>query len=161
MVQSSKKNNKRKKKTGGKEKAAGTNKIKRSKNNQGNTKKPKGTCFHCGIDGHWKRNCKKYLQELKEKKKGKYDLLVLEACLVEDDLSSWIVDSGVTNHVCSSLQMLSSFRELAVEDFTMRMGNDSVVSAKAVGEVRLQFRNNKFVILNNVYFIPGFRRNLI
>ena len=80
---------------------------------------------------------------------------------MEDDLSSWIVDSGATNHVCSSLQMLSSFRELAVEDFTMRMGNDSVVSAKAVGEVRLQFRNNKFIILNNVYFIPGFRRNLI
>ena len=80
---------------------------------------------------------------------------------MEDDLSSWIVDSGATNHVCSSLQMLSSFREFAVEDFTMRMGNDSVVSAKVVGEVRLQFRNNKFVILNNVYFIPGFRRNLI
>ena len=43
----------------------------------------------------------------------------------------------------------------------MRMGNDAVVSAKVVGEVRIQFNNNKFLILNNVYFILGFRRNLI
>ena len=80
---------------------------------------------------------------------------------MEDDLSSWIVDLGVTNHVCSSLQMLSSFRELADEDFTMRMGNNSVVSGKVVGEVRLQFRNNKFLVLNKFYYIPGFRRNFI
>ena len=32
-------------------------------------KKPKGKCFHCGVDGHWKRNCNKYLSELKEKRK--------------------------------------------------------------------------------------------
>ena len=31
-------------------------------------KKPKGTCFHCGNDGHWKRNCKAYLESLKQKK---------------------------------------------------------------------------------------------
>ncbi|WJZ84548.1 hypothetical protein VitviT2T_004148 [Vitis vinifera] len=31
--------------------------------------KPKGKCFHCNQDGHWKRNCKKYLDELKQKKK--------------------------------------------------------------------------------------------
>ena len=30
--------------------------------------KPKGKCFHCSQDGHWKRNCKKYLDELKKKK---------------------------------------------------------------------------------------------
>ena len=26
-----------------------------------NEKKPKGKCFHCGVDGHWKRNYNKYL----------------------------------------------------------------------------------------------------
>ena len=42
---------------------------------------------------------------------------------MEDDLSPWIVDLGATNHVCSSLQMLSSSRELADKDVTMRVGS--------------------------------------
>ena len=121
---------------------------------------PKGKCFHCGVEGHWKRNCNKYLSELKDRKKGKYDLLVSKAYLVEDDLSPWIVDLGATNHVCSSLKILSSSWEFDDRDVTMRVCSGEVVSAKAVGVARLNFRN-KFLILNNVFFIPGFRRNLI
>ena len=52
---------------------------------------------------------------MKNKKQGKYDLLVLEACLVEDDTSAWIVDSGATNHICSSLQTLSSVGHSALK----------------------------------------------
>ncbi|KAA0035551.1 gag/pol protein [Cucumis melo var. makuwa] len=44
----------------------------------------KGKCFYCNVDGHWKRNCLKYLAKKKEKE-GKYDLLVLETCLVKND----------------------------------------------------------------------------
>ena len=39
------------------------------------TLKPKGgvakegSCFHCGETGHWKRNCKIYLEELKKKER--------------------------------------------------------------------------------------------
>ena len=79
---------------------------------------------------------------------------------MEDDLSPLIVDSGATNHVFYSLQMLSSSREFADRDVTMRVGSGEVVSAKAVGVAHLNFRNKIFV-LNNVFFIPGFRRNLI
>ena len=56
--------------------------------------------------------------------------------------------------------MLSSSRELADRDVTMRVGSGEVVSTKAVGVALLNFRN-KFLVLNNVFFIPGFRRNLI
>ena len=56
--------------------------------------------------------------------------------------------------------MLSSSRELDDRDVSMRVGNGEVVSAKVVGVTRLNFRN-KFLVLNNVFFIPGFRRNLI
>ena len=29
-----------------------------------------GNCFHCGEKGHWKRNCDKYLEELKKLRAG-------------------------------------------------------------------------------------------
>lgn len=87
-AQSSSKNNKRKKKMGGKGKLIGGGKFKRKKNNRDNSKKLKGKCFHCSIDRHEKKNCKKYLQKLKEKNKDKFGLLVLKAFLMVDDLSS-------------------------------------------------------------------------
>ncbi|XP_015381952.2 uncharacterized protein LOC107175103 [Citrus sinensis] len=40
--------------------------IKKGKANKPNDK---GKCFHCGKDGHWKRNCKAYLNSLKVKPK--------------------------------------------------------------------------------------------
>ena len=95
-----------------------------------------------------------------EKKKGKFDLLVLESNLVEVDSQSWIIDSGSTNHICSSLQMFSSSRELSDGECSMVVENGANVSAVAVGAVRLEL-GNKFLALNNVYYIPGFRRNLI
>ena len=32
-------------------------------------KEPKGVCFQCGKEGHWKRNCKEYLESFKGRKK--------------------------------------------------------------------------------------------
>ena len=97
---------------------------------------------------------------MKNKKQGKYDLLALEACSVEYDAHAWIIHPGATNHTCSSLQTLSSSMPLRDGDVSMRLDSGEVVSATAVGVARLEFGNN-FLVLNNVYFIPGFRRNLI
>ena len=140
--------NKKKKSTGGsgaqpKQRAP---KSGEKKKNSSKVKEPKGKCFHCGAEGHWKRNCRKYLSEVKNKKQGKYDLLVLEACLVESDTNAWIVDSGATNHICSSLQTLSSSTPLRDGDVSMRLGSGEVVSATAVGVARLEF-GNSFLIL--------------
>ena len=79
---------------------------------------------------------------------------------MEVDSQSRIIDSWSTNHICSSLQMLSSSRELADGECSMVVGNGADVSAVAVGAVRLEL-GNKFLVLNNVYCIPGFRRNWI
>ena len=69
---------------------------------------------------------------------------------MEDDAHAWIVDSGVTNHICSSLQTFSSSTSLRDGDVSMRLGSGEVVSATAVGVARLEF-GNSFLILNNGY----------
>ena len=44
--------------------------------------------------------------------------------------------------------------------FTLRVGTGAIVSAVAVGIIEFHFQNNS-LYLDNVYFIPGFKRNLI
>ncbi|TYK11933.1 gag/pol protein [Cucumis melo var. makuwa] len=50
------------------------------KQNKGKKTTEKGKCYHCGENGHWLRNCPKYLAQKKAEKEaqGEYDLLVLE-----------------------------------------------------------------------------------
>ena len=79
-------------KVAGKSKGRFKKKGKKTKKNksQNSRTKSKGNCFHCNKLRYWKRNCHKYLEELKAKKKGKgkYDLLVLETFLVKSDIST-------------------------------------------------------------------------
>ncbi|TYJ96919.1 gag/pol protein [Cucumis melo var. makuwa] len=71
----------------------------------------KGKCFHCNVDAHWKRNCPKYLAKKKEKEVA-------------------------TNHVCSSLQETSSFKQLEESEVTLKVGTRDVISARAVGDAK-------------------------
>ena len=85
------------------EKPKKSSKSKENKNTKTSKRKtPKGTCFHCRENGHLKINCPKYLADLKEKKKGKFDLLVLEACFVTPWVAKTVTliiykDEGLAN----------------------------------------------------------------
>src|SRR5436190_22406417 len=73
MVSKTKTNGKGKKqhkKPKGKGKGKGPNKPGNSNLKPKGGVSKEGTCFHCGQTKHWKRNCAKYLEELKKKKKG-------------------------------------------------------------------------------------------
>ena len=93
---------------------------------------------------------------------SKGSILVTEACLVTDYCSySWIVDSGATNHICNSLKEFRETRKLSEGQFSLRWGTGATVSAKAVGSIKLFFISNKFIVLNDVYYVPNFGKNIV
>ena len=66
--------------------------------------KPKGKCFICGQNGHWKGDCPKKPQTQNGNNSGTPLVYVVETCLMACTTSTWCVDTVATNHVCNSLQ---------------------------------------------------------
>jgi len=66
---------------------------------------PDDACFHCGVKGHWSRNCKKYLED--KKKKGgvtsAQGINVIEINLATHPNDAWVFDTGAMIHTCKSL----------------------------------------------------------
>ena len=65
----------------------------------------KGICFHCGQDGHWKRNCKTYLES---KNKVACDapsssgIYVIEVNTISYG-NLWVLDTGCGSHICTDM----------------------------------------------------------
>ena len=89
--------------------------------------------FHCNSDGHWKWNCPQYLATLKNKKDGlSGGMLIIESNLTVSSASSWILDSGSSAHLCTSMQGLKESRRLRDGDMILRIGNRARVAAVVV-----------------------------
>ena len=89
--------------------------------------KPETECFYCNENGHWKRNCPKYLVGKKDGKvnKGIFDIHVIDVFLTNAHSSAWVFDTSPVSHICNSKQELWNKRRLAKDDVTMRVGNAS------------------------------------
>ena len=71
------------------------------------TKQPKakeqkeGQCFLCNEPGHWKRNCKLYLEYLKKKKGSETTSSCIYVIKVNLSTSvSWVLDIRCGSHIC-------------------------------------------------------------
>ncbi|RVW98285.1 Retrovirus-related Pol polyprotein from transposon TNT 1-94 [Vitis vinifera] len=126
----------------------------------GVVKKPKGKCFHCKQPGHWKLQCPTWLAK-KKQGTSPFHLLVVETCLAVLTTHQWCVDSGATNHVCNSLQGFQGTRQLSKGEVNIFLGDGTEVAVLAVGNIALNFKNNRTLILKNVLYVPSIRRNLI
>ena len=119
-------------------------------------------CFHCNEKGHWKRNCKKYLED---KKKGiaptSSGTYVIEVNVTSASSTSWVLDTGSASHICANVQGLKRSRKLAKGEVDLRVGNRAKVAALAVGTFEIPLPSGLILGLNNCYYVPAFSRNII
>jgi len=69
--------------------------------------------------------------------------------------SSWILDSGATDHICSSLTHFTSYHQ--INPISVKLPNGNQVIANYSGSVFI----NQDHVLDNVLYIPNFTFNLL
>ena len=96
--------NKKKAKKGSKKKMNPKADISKKKVKKVSTK---GTCYHCGKEGHWKKNCKEYLTIVKQINiaRGLY-MIQINLSLSTSISDSWVLDTVWGSHLCKLLHGL-------------------------------------------------------
>ncbi|KAA0041242.1 gag/pol protein [Cucumis melo var. makuwa] len=70
--------------------------------------------------------------------KGKTKVVIMGKCFHCNVDEHWKqIALRTTNHVCSSLQETSSFKQLEESEMTLKVGTGDVISARAVGDAKL------------------------
>ncbi|PNX55486.1 hypothetical protein L195_g049115, partial [Trifolium pratense] len=70
-------------------------------------------------------------------------------------LNTWILDSGATDHICASLSLFTSYRQ--VKAIPVKLPNGNTVITDTVGDICITSE----LILKDVLYMPYFRYNLI
>ena len=119
-------------------------------------------CYFCKKVGHMKKDCTGYKAWLA--KKGKIisnTVFSLEINLINVEPQSWWIDSGSPVHVTNSLQGFIKRRIPRSDEVNLRVGNGMRVGVKAIGTLKLDLGHENYFILDNVYYVPSIRRNLV
>ena len=122
----------------------------------------KGICFHYQ-DGHWKRNCKTYLES---KNKVACDaptpsgIYVIEVNTISYG-NLWVLDTDCGSHICTDMQGLRDSRKLTKVESDLRVGNGARVAAVAIGTYVLNLPSGFFLYLENCFCVPALTKNII
>src|SRR5664279_3165236 len=129
--------------------------------------KPPGTvCYYCKEDGHWKRNCTKYLADKAKggsttSDSGTIVVNVIYIYLSGSTSSTWVYDTRSIVHICNSMQGLANSRSMGKDEVDIRVGNRARVAALRVGVMELRLPSGFMMELNNCYYVPVLSRNII
>jgi hypothetical protein len=145
-----------------------SNKPNKTTNFKKKKNKAELTCFACGETGHFAKDCPDRAD--RRGKKGNTNIVIASN---EEDKGygnlpfifsifqspSWWLDTGANVHVCSDINLFSSYQD--AWDSSILMGNGSHASVHGTGTVDLKFTSGKIVQLKNVQRVPSIHKNLV
>ena len=152
----------------------GQNKFKDKSRSKSKGKGNNPTCWVCGEEGHFKRDCPKRSGHKGKEKTSEpgesssvtgvdyiKSLVVTEANLATtvDFNEIWILDTGCTFHMTPRKDLFTELDEGA--GGSVRMANNSLSSVQGIGTVTLKTAEGQYVSVKNVRYVPQFSRNLI
>ena len=96
--------------------------------------KPKAECFYFKGNGHWKRNCPKYLADKEDGKvnKGIFDIHVINVCFTSVRSSPQVFDTGLVAKISNSKQEFQNEQRLVKSEVTMCVGSDTKVDTVTI-----------------------------
>ncbi|KAM1500447.1 hypothetical protein ACFX10_023002 [Malus domestica] len=115
------------------------------------------TCYNCGETGHYRYKCPK---RRKNNKTPKELILTVSEALIAEDQGQWWIDSGATRHVSKDKSCFINFKEKALGEHRLYMGNNTYVDVLGEGDCKIK-NSKSTIVLKNVLFAPNIRRNLV
>ncbi|TPX35143.1 hypothetical protein SmJEL517_g02365 [Synchytrium microbalum] len=126
-----------------------------------------GNCFACGKQGHKAYQCReKVVDEAATAAEGS-DSDVSAAYMsteVNPGESLWIVDSGCTNHMTGTIDLLKNVKSLLTPKMIKGIGNTVLTATKygvLEGCIILDDNNSTGSTINNVWYVENLGRNLL
>ena len=88
-------------------------------------------------------------------------MLILESNLTVSSASTWVLDSGSSAHLCTSMQGLEASRRLRDGEMILRIENGARVTAMTVRTYLLRLPLGLDLVFRDCYYVPTTSRNLI
>lgn len=119
----------------------------------------KGPCFKCKQMGHIKAECPR--RNNGQSGGSSKDLIIVTECNFSSPVSDgWWIDSGATKHIARTRQGMVESKAVNPKEYRIYMGNDAYTEVQAIGTYKLNVGTYN-IVLTEVLYAPGMRRNLI